>query len=228
MNRYLENSIENMRDLGGYITPYGKTPYYKLIRSNLPQHLSDQDLTFLKSIGISTVIDLRSELEYTKKASSFEKNKNFELIHCPFVVGRDIPTTPQDVPLSYLQILEDEKNILAILNNIICAAGGVLYFCNAGKDRTGVVSALLMMFLGVEREDIIFDYLLTKKYLSEILSQFIAYSERDISNIIIPQRIFIEDFMNGFIKKYATVSNYMENIGFTQEQQNNLRAKLLF
>ena len=228
MKRYLEHSIENMRDLGGYNTPYGKISYCKLIRSNLPYSLSDQDLDFLKRIGISTVIDLRSELEYTKKVSSFEQNKNFELIHCPFVVGRDIPATPQDVPLSYLQILEDRKNILDILNNIMNAPGGALYFCNAGKDRTGVISALLMMFLSVEREDIIFDYLFTKKYLSEVLSQFIAISERDVSNIIIPQRSFIEDFMDGFIKKYATVFNYMEDIGFTQDYQNKLRAKLLF
>lgn len=56
MKRYLEHSIENMRDLGGYNTPYGKISYCKLIRSNLPYSLSDQDLDFLKRIGISTVI----------------------------------------------------------------------------------------------------------------------------------------------------------------------------
>ncbi len=228
MKKYLINSMENMRDIGGCITAYGKMPYQKIIRSNLPQNLSLEDLSFLKKIKITTVIDFRSELEYSKKISSFEGNKNFNLFHCPFVVGRDIPSTPQDVPLSYLQILEDKQNVLNILNIIADAEDGVLYFCNAGKDRTGVITALLMLFLGVNYEDIITDYLLTKEYLADMLAKFIEISEKDISKIIIPHAEFIQEFIDGFIGKYKSVSNYMKMIGFSDDMQLKLKNKLIY
>ncbi len=228
MRRYLINSIENMRDIGGYRTAFGTMPYHQLIRSNLPQKLSWDDLSLLKKMNITTVIDLRSEEECRKKISSFEENKDFALFHCPFTTGRDIPATPQDVPLSYLQILEDKPNILNILNIISNAPGGVLYFCNAGKDRTGVITALLMLFLGVNYEDIVADYLLTKEYLADILAQFIAISERDVSKIIIPHAEFMEKFIDGFISKYKNVSYYMETLGFSDKMQMKLKSKFEF
>ena len=72
MIRYFEKSIENMRDIGGYKSgTKNKVVHGKIIRSNLPKKLSDNDILDLEKMGINTVIDLRSREEYENKKSIF-------------------------------------------------------------------------------------------------------------------------------------------------------------
>lgn len=221
--RYI-HSVENMRDIGGYILKRKKKlSCGKLIRSNLPQNLSEEDFEKLKRKNIKVVIDLRSKEEYQTKISAFENRKDFKVKHCPMVIGRDIPATPKDVPISYLKMLEDKKTICQILNTIVEAEGGVLYFCNAGKDRTGVITALIMMFMGAYQKSIIDDYLLTRYRLQKILERFCKISTRPVDDIIFPKTEFIKTFVNGFHKKYDTPAKYMSSIGFESKSQRKLR-----
>lgn len=223
MKRYLRHSIENMRDIGGY----NRLPYRKLIRSNLPKNLSAQDIDYLKQMKITTIIDLRSEEEYTSRISCFENRKDFNLVHCPFVIGRDIPATPEDVPISYLKMLEDKENMCNIFTTIMNANGGLIYFCNAGKDRTGVITALLLMFLNYPHKKIIEDYMMTKIYLHNILINFIASSNRPIADIIIPNMYFMKKFLVDFRKKYGSITSYLNGIGFDKSLQRKIRNKLI-
>lgn len=227
MIRYLEASIENMRDIGGYRVSYGNISYQKLIRSNLPNKLSKDDVFFIKQLGVTSIIDLRTEEEYLHRVSDFENHSNFQLYHCPLNVGKDVPQSANDVPLSYLEILEDKENILKILTVFANEENGVLYFCNAGKDRTGVITALIMMILGADESDIIADYLLTKDYMKDILQAFINQSERDIGDIIIPQAEYMEKFLSGFKMKYGTITNYLQYIGFSVSDKVKLRNALV-
>ena len=76
MIRYLEHSIENMRDIGGYKSELGnRVKIGRLVRSNLPQNLSSNDISFLNKMGIDTIIDLRSQEEIETRKSIFENNK---------------------------------------------------------------------------------------------------------------------------------------------------------
>jgi len=223
MKRYLRHSIENMRDIGGYHL----LPRKKLIRSNLPRNLSEQDIDYLKQMKITTIIDLRSKEEYTSRISCFENRKDFNLIHCPFVIGRDIPPTPEDVPVSYLKMLEDKENVHNIFATIMNTKGGLIYFCNAGKDRTGVITALLMMFLSYPHNKIIDDYMMTKIYLHDILANFIASSDRPIADIITPNVYFMKKFLADFHKKYGSITSYLNSIGFNKSLQRKIRNQLI-
>lgn len=79
MIRYLQNSIENMRDIGGYKSGLeNRVKIGRLIRSNLPRNLSNSDISVLNRMGINTVIDLRSQEEIETRKSVFEDNKNFK------------------------------------------------------------------------------------------------------------------------------------------------------
>lgn len=227
MKRYLETSIENMRDVGGYMAGERNISYGRLIRSNLPNKLSTEDVDFLKQLGIVSVIDLRTEEEYSQKPSIFENDASFKFHHCPLIVGRDVPPSPEDVPLSYLAILEDKDNILKILTIITSEDKGTLYFCNAGKDRTGVITALIMMLLGVRESDIINDYLLTKEYMQDILQNFIMQSSRNIGHIIIPKAEYMEIFLSGINAKYGSVTGYLKQIGFSEHNILKLKEKML-
>ena len=212
MIRYLEKSIENMRDIGGYKSGLkNRVVQRKLIRSNLPSNLSDNDILSLKKMGINSVIDLRSKEEYEIKQSVFENNKNFKVYHIEIDVGRDVPRKENLVPKSYMDMLtlhEKMREIFEILAN----DEGILYFCNAGKDRTGVVTSLILKLLNVSDEDIINDYMATKEFMSEILNKY-AKSNDKVRNIITPKRYYMQEFLTEFTKKYNEIENYLTLIG---------------
>lgn len=226
MIRYLENSIENMRDIGGYKNSLGNTlKTGKLIRSNLPISLSNDDIYFIKKLEIKTIIDLRSFDEIEAKKSVFEDNKDFKVYHIGINLGKDIPKTENQVPKSYMQILtlyEKIKNIFEILNN----NDKVLYFCNAGKDRTGVITALIHKLLDVKKEDIIEDYMATKEFMKETLNIY-ANSNNEVLNVITPKRIYIETFLKEFEEKYTNIEKYLELIGIDKYIIKNIKKKYI-
>ena len=172
MIRYLQNSIENMRDIGGYKNNEGGIiKLGKLIRSNLPINLSNKDISIIHTMGINTIIDLRSYEEIKTRKSIFEGNKDFNIYHIGMNIGKDIPETEELVPKSYMDMLtlqEKMKTIFEILGN----NEKVLYFCNAGKDRTGVVTALILKLLDVSENDIIEDYVSTGQFMKTTLIKF--------------------------------------------------------
>ena len=228
MRRYLLDSIENMRDIGGYVTGDKKVKYGKLIRSNLPSNITEEDITFLKEMGIKTAIDLRSEEEVEKAKSVFEKNKWFKLLHYKLKGGGKIPENCEGVPISYMQMLEGEESIYQIFKEISKSDNGVIYFCNAGKDRTGVITALILMTLGVKKEDIISDYALSEKYLQNMLNNLAKNSEQEkMREIITPKAKYMEQFLNYFDERYGDVSCYLHEIGITDEEINQIRQNCL-
>lgn len=205
MIRYLEESIENMRDIGGYKSGLGnRVKVGRLIRSNLPINLSNNDISLLERMGMNIVIDLRSQEEIEARKSIFENNKSFKVYHIGIDVGKDIPETKKLVPKSYMDMLtlqEKMKTIFEIIGN----NEKVLYFCNAGKDRTGVVTALILKLLNVSENDIIKDYVST-------LIKF-ANSNNKILNIITPKEIYMQEFLKEFEIKYNNIEEYLKMIG---------------
>lgn len=82
-----------------------------------------------------------------------------------------------------------------IIDTIMNAESNVLFFCNAGKDRTGVVSAIILHRLGVDDEYIINDYMLSAENLKDMLFAYAEqYPEVDI-NVITPKREYMEKFL---------------------------------
>lgn len=228
MRRYFIKSIENMRDIGGYLVENRRLPYGKIIRSNLPDKITKNDLDNLERMGVKTVIDLRSEDEIKKAASVFEGNQCFKLLHYQMNGGGNIPNTSKDVPISYMKMLEGKEEIYKIFKVLVEEEKGVLYFCNAGKDRTGVVTALILMTLGVDKKDIIADYTLSNVYIMDSLKEFEKNSiNKNIKEIITPKMEYMEEFLNYFDEKYKTIDNYLHEIGITEEEINKIKNKYL-
>lgn len=230
MRRYLINSVLNMRDIGGYQNRYGKIIKQNMIvRSNCPTNLSDSDLNYTKSIGFRNIIDLRNIEELNKKPSSFSTDDYFNNYHIEIIGGRNIPDSSKEVSISYIKMLEDnEENFAKIFRVLKDANEGTIFFCNAGKDRTGVLTALIHMLLGVDDKDIIANYLLTRVYLSEFLENYIEKSKNyKLREIIIPREEFMEDFIKRFKEKYNSIDNYMIKIGITEDEIEDIRNKYL-
>ena len=211
-----------------YLTSNNKTvAQYQIIRSNLPLNLIERDIHRLKEIGINTIVDLRTESEYLRKKSVFEDNKEFELIHLPIQQGSEIPPSLEAVPLSYISMLEEKENILKFVKLIADPNRRILFFCNAGKDRTGVFTTLLLMILGVKDEDIIADYLLSAVYMRRILLEFGKATDSNTYSIITPRIENMEKFIELFRDKYNSIENYLFSIGVTEENIRNIQSKLL-
>ena len=102
----------------------------------------------------------------------------------PVTGGGDTPESPEAVGRTYLGMLDGQMD--QIISTIMNAKSNVLYFCGAGKDRTGVVSAIILRKLGFSDQVIIDDYMETKENLMGFLTAYVEeHPEVDI-NIIIP------------------------------------------
>lgn len=90
-------------------------------------------------------------------------------------------------------MIDEQMDI--ILKTILGASSNVMYFCTAGKDRTGVVSALLLKQLGAKDDVIIEDYMMSKDNLIDMLTAYVKeHPEVDI-DIIIPYEENIENVL---------------------------------
>ncbi len=170
---------------------------FRYIRSDVPVDLSDEEIQWLLNNDIRTIIDLRSEEEQLHKSCPLQMHSEFEYYSLPVSGGNVVPPSPDKVSVSYLAMVDEQmEHILQTIEN---SNHSVLYFCNAGKDRTGVVSALLLKKMGFDEEYIISDYLLSAENLKEMLEQYATDSGINLE-IITPQRRYMEEFLHNLKK----------------------------
>lgn len=102
----------------------------------------------------------------------------------PVTGGGDTPKSPEEVASVYLGMLD--KQMDKIIQTILDAKSNVLYFCGAGKDRTGVVSAIILKKLGFDDQTIIDDYMKTKENLLGFLTDYVKKHPQVDINTVIP------------------------------------------
>ena len=163
LNHSLLKSTQNTRTL--------LTGSYRYIRSDVPGSLTDDEVRWLYQNGITTIVDLRSEGEFLRKPCRLEHEEGFTYHHMPVTGDGAVPDSPEEVPASYVSMIDDQME--RIIHTIMNADSNVLYFCNAGKDRTGVVSAIILYRLGFDDQTIIEDYMKTKENLMDILMAYV-------------------------------------------------------
>ena len=156
----------------------------RYIRSDFPGKLTEEEVQWLLRNGITTIVDLREEKEYSVRQCRLEREAGFTYYHLPVTGGGDIPQSVAAVAGSYLAMIDEQMD--RIIRTIMNAKSNVMYFCSAGKDRTGVVSAIILKKLGYSDQTIINDYMETKDNLIGLLTAYVKeHPEVDI-NIIIP------------------------------------------
>lgn len=225
MKRLFVNELNNMRDLGGYTTLDGKvTKYNRFIRSEFPS-LKKQSIDKLYDEEITTIIDLRNDKEVARRESPF--NTDFFDYHNIDIIGGNTPLKEEDISKGYINILEDSDNMKKIFKIIAKSKGGVLYNCTAGKDRTGIVSMLLLLIARVSDDDIIADYEVSYTFLRDKIRKM------HIDNPELPAFLggskleYMEDTLQMFYDKYNSIENYMKKIGISEKEIELIRNKLL-
>ena len=180
-------AINNFRDFGGYKTQNGtRLKTGLLYRSGDLSKATDADLERIHSLGIKTICDLRSEGERKHEPDRFPVAKPFTFFNIPMrpIVdyhGRSLgrlfslmfgsERKTDYVALSYQAYREYATRYLPQLKALFQRISNpenlpVLIHCSAGKDRTGVVSSLIQLVLGVSAETVMDDYLKTNGNLN--------------------------------------------------------------
>ncbi len=166
----------------------------KYIRSDVPVSLTGEEVDWLRGNNVRCIIDLRSREEQERKPCPLSGEPDFHYSSIPLTGGSAVPASPDLVGVSYINMVDEQmEKVFRLLSS---AKGGVLYFCNAGKDRTGVVSALLLSCLGCDRETIFEDYLRSGDNLREQLLAFAKQDESIDLQVITPQRRYMEEFLS--------------------------------
>lgn len=181
----LLQSTQNTRAL-----PTGSLRY---VRSDAPIKLTEQEIKWLRDNDITTIVDLRSDEEILSKPCCLRARAGFTYVHLPVTGGGDPPKSLDHLHTVYRQMVDAQME--TILDTIMNAKTNVMYFCTAGKDRTGVVSAMILKRLGFSDEIIIDDYMKSKDNLMERLSAYVElHPEVDIE-IIVPHRKNMEQLL---------------------------------
>lgn len=169
------------------------TDSLKYIRSDVPNNLTKTETKYLLEQNITTIVDLRENSERECKKCPLIDNPNFTY-HClPVTGGNALPKSVDEVSKSYIAMVDDRMR--EIVDVIMNATTNVLYFCNAGKDRTGVVSAIILHKMGYDENYIVADYLQSKRNLENMLMTFSEANPDVDINIITPQKRYMEEFM---------------------------------
>ncbi|WP_062051303.1 tyrosine-protein phosphatase [Bacillus sp. JCM 19034] len=250
-NRIIEfEGTFNFRDLGGYETTDGKrVKWGKLFRSGKLDELSQKDQLKLNQLGVSSICDLRDKDELM----------HFPTPEMPFIKWHHVPVIGSEG--EYRQVLDLTEELIKYskpgellkdLNEKFIAHtnafrqvfdvlleennGAVLFHCMAGKDRTGVMAALILSVLGVPREVILEDYLLTNRSLDRLKiglssnrNKYIESINSDVLEAMIEARTeYIQAFFAKIEENYESVIDYVMNaVGLTECEIEKLQAKFL-
>ncbi len=233
----------NFRDIGGYLNQDGKRVKKGLyFRAGRQDRMSDKDLSLLSDLKISTQIDLRKPdevLDQGKGPLEAMGTKYINIAVIPEGGSDQLSRLVGDTGISgerYLGYLEFGPTSWLRLFGILANEGNlpVVLHCTAGKDRTGVSTAFLLSVLGVSREVIEADYLLTNldtERQADFIESTVGYPEgydreRMMAIAGVPETA-MRDFLDGVESKWGTVVEYLEKIGVTQEQMETIRTNFL-
>jgi protein-tyrosine phosphatase len=171
--------VQNFRDVGGYRTIDGRRVKWGLIyRSGELSHLTPRDLAQVTELDIDTVHDLRAVEERQREPTAWTGPDAPRIVAHDYAMdlsamgtlfqGAITAERASDAFASmYPSMLEQQRpQETALFETLLEGDGATLYHCTAGKDRTGLATALILSALGVPRETILHDYELSNRYFT--------------------------------------------------------------
>ena len=221
----------NFRDLGGYATADGMAVgWRRLFRADGLHRLSEADRRQLIDLGVSTVIDLRTVDEAQQRGRFPVEDVPVRYVDLPLT---DVLPTTEEMPswaeASYvasryaLMVSEGAPALTGAFAAL--ASGGSLpavFHCSAGKDRTGVLSALILAFLGVPDETIVADYTLSGPAMEHLLERLKAEYPDAVEDVmryapavlqVRPETM--EEFLGSLRDRYGTYDDLAASLGVT-------------
>jgi protein-tyrosine phosphatase len=220
--------LYNVRDLGGYPAAGGRQVRWGLLyRAGDLYDVSGEDRAILAGRNLKTIVDFRSGKEKEKapddplptvirtRELAIEAGSMLDLVReRQGITGEALMeelysllvSEARDQYREFFRLLEDPQNI------------PLLFHCSAGKDRTGLAAALILSALGVNRETIYADYMLSAECLEGKYTDWIAASPH-LAPMVSVRRAYLETAFHKIDASYGGPDRYLrEEIGTEPER----------
>ncbi len=232
----------NFRDLGGYPAAGGRvTRWGTLFRSDTLHELSPPDVTLLRSMGLATIIDLRTPGELRQTGRGPLEPEPIAYRHLSVIrdgeAGGEAVAAPDvdDLTERYLWYLEVGGAALAEALTVLGEPANLplVFHCAAGKDRTGVLAALVLDLCGVAPEAIVADYLITAERMELILGRYRSDPGFGARMAQLPAAVFgvdagtMERFLEVLHRRFGGSEAWAVSAGVPLVSIEHLRAALL-
>jgi protein-tyrosine phosphatase len=230
----------NFRDVGGYPTAGGRRVRWRQVfRSDALHRLTSTDVVHLRDeLGVGCIVDLRSSAELRSDGRGALAAEAIAFHHIPLFDGHIArPEAWSGQPTladRYVLLAEFAKEAIARVLRVLAATDRpAVYHCAAGKDRTGVISAVLLALLGVPDEVIVADYAATQENLDAIVERLLETEGYQTMLAALPPDTMHAEadtmvaFLNGIRKRYGSMRAYAVAAGLDEETVERLVARLV-
>lgn len=232
----------NFRDLGGYPTRTGQTLRWRtLFRSDALHALSSTDVALLREqLRMSDIVDLRTSFELEADGRGLLESEAIAFHHTPLFDGdaraAERAAAEKLVTLAdrYVGMLDFAREPIARVVEILARSrGGAVYHCAAGKDRTGVISAVLLGALEVPDELIVADYALSAENIDAIIERVMGMKGyQDTLADLPPDTLHarpetMETVLRHVGERFGSMSDYLREAGVKPDTLDALRARCL-
>lgn len=228
----------NVRDLGGYETRSGGTTRRKaIIRAGNLSKLTETGRDALIAYGVRTAIDLRDPREFVIDMNPFHERGPWaglvRYVNEPLIseAESNAASDPEIQRRPYVATLElSRQNVARVVSAIARApAGGVVVHCHGGKDRTGVVTAVLLALAGVPDAVIADDYVASDRHLGQLYDAWAAREPDPEKRAMLLlgkcDPALILDAL-GFLRTSGGVEAYLRDAGMTDPEIRDLRRRI--
>jgi protein-tyrosine phosphatase len=244
--RWVElEGADNTRDLGGLpVADGGRTRFHRLLRAGTLQDLTADDVRYLtEDLGIRTVVDLRLPDEAEREGSALSDIPAVRYLCLPLSSAGNIRSdivadgAEIDIVAHYVALLEGSAaNIVTAVRAFADdLSRPAIFHCAAGKDRTGVLAAVVLDAVGVSREAIIADYALTGQRMKQISARLLRLAtyrdmqalSRGIKGAGTAEEESMAAFLDELHGRYGSAAGYLSSHGVSSRELAALRAALI-
>ena len=232
----------NLRDIGGYAAAEGaSTRWRSHLRADSLHGLTRADMELLAAQGLRLVIDLRGDQEIAEQPNPFISYPGIRYANVPIFAAL-APAVMMQRQANRFRMAEHYRDAIdqcgPAISRVIGLiaeeeAGPVLFHCTAGKDRTGVIAALLLLIAGVNRETIIEDYSLTGILAPGLIDHLRGRAQaRGVEGETLEEMLASEpqtmaSLLDHIEARYCGVEPYLASIGIGVAHLARLRQRLL-
>lgn len=243
-SRFLDlDGVFNFRDLGGLRTHDGHVTRRGLMfRSDALHHLEPGAVQHLLDLGMSTIIDLRSSVELERTGRGPLESTPIGWLHAPLThgdaaAGNVLPPAlvEGDLGRHYVESLPERSDTLALVIRHLADRTNLpaVFHCTAGKDRTGMVAALVLSLVGVDDDVIVHDYTLTDDRMPGIMERIAASGPFPPDAAPLPANVgkaearSMETFLTALRDEYGGANGWATSAGIPDDVLTSLCDTLL-
>ena len=227
--RIVLKNILNCRDLGGFPSEYGTTKYGRFLRAGIVEYPEDWETDILGQYGVTTAIDLRGDFEVDDMSPRLDRIRGCDTYNISLYEANVANANDDEHSLAeiYISIADNyRENMKTVLEAIADAKDGVvMYHCFFGKDRTGILTLLLLTIAGVAEEDIVADYQVTYTYIKKYVDEHSAtlWSRDRKMHYSLPETM--EKLIEHMKNEYGSVYDYIVSTGIDEEKIEKIRRR---